>query len=212
MAGLSDAKRRVIERLKRVESATAPELANEFGLTHTALRQHLEVLESIGLVERTSGASTGRGRPPVFWRVTAEADDLFPDRHAELAVEVIRSIRDGLGDESLQQVLAARTDRQLEHYRRELPGQAAVAVRVRRLAQLRSVEGYLAEAVEDDRGVVLIEHHCPICEAAEACPGLCNSELELFRRALGDDVEVERTQHLLAGDSRCAYRITSVAS
>jgi predicted ArsR family transcriptional regulator len=29
----------------------------------------------------------------------------------------------------------------------------------------------------------------------------------LFRVVLGDDVVVERTQHLIAGDQRCAYRI-----
>jgi predicted ArsR family transcriptional regulator len=56
--------------------------------------------------------------------------------------------------------------------------------------------------------MVLVEHHCPICEAAGACPGLCRTELELFREALGDDVTVERTQHLLGGDTRCAYRVT----
>jgi predicted ArsR family transcriptional regulator len=38
---------------------------------------------------------------------------------------------------------------------------------------------------------------------------LCTSELELFRAALGDDVEVERTQHLMAGDVRCAYRVSA---
>jgi predicted ArsR family transcriptional regulator len=37
---------------------------------------------------------------------------------------------------------------------------------------------------------------------------LCKGELELFQAALGDDVRVTREQHLLAGDARCAYRIT----
>jgi predicted ArsR family transcriptional regulator len=61
---------------------------------------------------------------------------------------------------------------------------------------------------DDDGAVVLIEHHCPICTAASACQGLCRSELELFRDALGDDVDVQRTQHLMKGDVRCAYRVT----
>lgn len=42
---LSGAKRRIIERLKRADTSTAPELAAEFGLTDTAIRQHLEALE-----------------------------------------------------------------------------------------------------------------------------------------------------------------------
>jgi hypothetical protein len=37
---------------------------------------------------------------------------------------------------------------------------------------------------------------------------LCRTELELFQEALGDDVTVTRTQHVLSGDLRCAYRIS----
>ena len=62
---LSGAKRRIIERLKRADSATAPELAAEFGLTDTAIRQHLEALENAELVARVVAPSSGRGRPPV---------------------------------------------------------------------------------------------------------------------------------------------------
>jgi predicted ArsR family transcriptional regulator len=81
---------------------------------------------------------------------------------------------------------------------------------VNALARQRTAEGYIAEVVrEKDGSVVLLEHHCPICTAAQACQGLCRSELELFQAALGDDVKVERTQHRLAGDARCAYRVRS---
>jgi predicted ArsR family transcriptional regulator len=81
--------------------------------------------------------------------------------------------------------------------------------RVRALATRRTAEGYLAEVqTDDDGGVLLVEHHCPIADAARSCAGLCRTELDVFRRLLGDDVVVERTSHLLAGDQRCAYRIT----
>ena len=64
-------------------------------------------------------------------------------------------------------------------------------------------------AVEPDPegGFLFIENHCPICAAAAACSGLCRAELELFRRTLGPDVTVERTDHILAGARRCAYRV-----
>jgi predicted ArsR family transcriptional regulator len=213
MPPLTDAKRRIVERLKRLESATAPDLAEEFGLSDTAVRQHLEALAANGLVQRAPAPPpTGRGRPPVRWKLTPLAAELFPDRHADLTVELIGSIRQALGDEGLDRVLEARGRHQLDTYREFLPDPevTAVPVRVRRLADLRTAEGYLAEARDDgDGGVLLIEHHCPVCEAASACQGLCRSELELFRAALGDDVRVERVQHLLSGDQRCAYRITA---
>jgi predicted ArsR family transcriptional regulator len=228
MSELSDAKRRILERLKRLDSATAPELAELFDTTDTAIRQHLEALEQAGLVERFSAASTGRGRPPIHWRITDLADDLFPDRHGELTVELISAIREAMGEDGLRQVIAVRSAHQLDAYRQALAphtapglcapdgptasddGRVAVAVRLQQLAALRTAEGYLAEVVTDDDGHLLVEHHCPVRDAAGACEGLCSAELELFRNVLGADVSVERAQHVLRGDGRCAYRINEL--
>jgi hypothetical protein len=58
----------------------------------------------------------------------------------------------------------------------------------------------------------LVERHCPICVAATACTGLCRNELEVFQDVLGPEVRIERTEHIVAGASRCAYRVSSGAS
>ena len=79
---------------------------------------------------------------------------------------------------------------------------------------MRTGEGYLAEVVDapDGDGLLLIEHHCPICDAAKACTNLCSAELDLFRDVLGPDVEVIRTQHLSratsAAPTACGPRVT----
>ncbi len=214
MAELTDAKRRILDRLKRADTLTAPEVAADFELTDTAVRQHLEALEQAGLVERTSAPPQGRGRPPVHWKLTPLANDLFPDRHADLTVELIAAIRESVGDEGLDDIVARRSARQVTAYRKVLPDpeRTSVKVRVRRLAELRSAEGYLAEAVPDGQDMLLLEHHCPICDAASVCQGFCRAELDLFRQTLGDDVEVTRAQHLLSGDLRCAYRVSPRAT
>ncbi len=208
---LADTKRRILERLKRVDSAIASELAHEFGLTDTAIRQHLDSLEHNGLVERHHGTPEGRGRPPVLWQLTALAAELFPDRHADLTVELVESIKAALGDDALAAVVARRADRQLAQYRKTIPAGGDVAVRVRALAAQRTAEGYLAEVATDGDDLLLIEHHCPIHDAATACLGLCGAELELFQRTLGDSAVVRREQHVMAGDARCSYRISRPA-
>ena len=65
----------------------------------------------------------------------------------------------------------------------------------------------MAEVRRDGRDFLFIENHCPICAAATACQGFCATELDLFRSALGPGVTVERAEHILSGDRRCAYRI-----
>ena len=205
MEGLSSSKRRIVDALKR-RPMTGPELASMFDLTAEAIRQHLNRLAENGLVQAAPRTTRGAGRPPVEWSLTDLALDLFPDRHADLTVSLIESIRSAVGDEGLTAVIAQRTADQLKRYRRRLDrAQDEVAA----LVDLRSEEGYMAELIDSDDGdgQLLVEHHCPICEAATACQGLCQGELELFQDALGPSFTVTRDQHLLSGDERCIYRI-----
>ena len=159
------------------------------------------------MVTRSMAEPTGRGRPPVHWQLAPAAAEAFPDRHGELTVDLITSVRSTLGERALDRVIAARSDRQVAAYTQSLEGVSDLGQRVQRLADIRSEEGYLAEARADGDDLLLIEHHCPIREAAVACGGLCGAELDVFQRALGPGVTVTRTQHVLAGDRRCAYRV-----
>jgi predicted ArsR family transcriptional regulator len=208
---LGPTKRRIVERLKRAD-AKVSDLARALDMTEAGVRQHLDALEEHGLVVSRPGAPEGRGRPPTVWTLTDLAQDLFPDRHDDLTVELISAVRSALGDRGLQRVIDARADVQRAAYDRAVPKRGSLRSRAEALARVRTDEGYLAEVVDDPdgRGVLLVEHHCPICTAATSCPGLCGSELQLFREVLGDKVTVERTQHIIAGDRRCTYRIEPV--
>ncbi len=74
--------------------------------------------------------------------------------------------------------------------------------------QKGTAEGYMAEVVQEKPGrYLLIEHHCPICDAAKCCQGLCRAELDVFRKTLGRGVTIERIEHLLSEGDRCVYRI-----
>src|SRR5207302_8772983 len=112
-----------------------------------------------------------------------------------------------LGEEALDRLIAARATESVASYRSALKEAAHLGERVRRLAEARTREGYMAECQPTEGGYLLIENHCPICVAATACQGLCRAERDVFEQALGKDVSVERIEHIVAGDRRCAYRI-----
>ena len=145
----------------------------------------------------------------MLWSLTEKGDAVFPNRHGELTVGLLDAVKEVYGDDGLQQLVTARAVAQAAEYAKLMPGpDATVEARVEALAEQRSAEGYMAEVVREDAGsFLLIEHHCPICDAARCCVGLCTAELSVFRQALGDDVTVERTAHLLDGDHRCVYRV-----
>ena len=65
---LSDARRRLVDKLKRGGPATATELAAGLGLTPAAVRQHLSGLEDHGLGKATRRPTDGPGRPASAWQ------------------------------------------------------------------------------------------------------------------------------------------------
>lgn len=204
----TEPKRAVLGVLKRRGPCEAQEIAAELGVTAMAVRQHLYALEDEGLVSFAAAPKTGgRGRPSKLWRAETQADALFADAHAELSVELIGNIRSVFGERGLSKLIEKRTEQQTASYRAALATAQTLREKVKRLARLRSEAGYMAEAVADGAGFLLIENHCPISRAATACTGLCRQELEVFRAALGQEFVIERTDHILAGARRCAYTI-----
>lgn len=206
---ITDAKRKILDRLKVGGDATVGALAGELSLTSVAVRQHLLALEERGLVEQQTEKPDGRGRPAVIWSLSQLAQAIFPERHAELTVGLLDATRQAVGEDGLRKIIRARATAQAKSYRELVPQSASLKTRIEALARLRTGEGYMAEVRRDGKNTfLLIEHHCPICDAARCCQGLCGAELEVFQKALGPTVTVERTQHLLSGDQRCVYRIT----
>lgn len=202
------ARDRVLFQLKTRGEQTAAQLAKKLGITQMGVRQHLAALSVEALV-RYRDERRKVGRPARVWCLTEDAAERFPDSHAELTVDLIDAVRQTFGEEGLDKLVKARTRQQLHSYREGQPGaEAPLQKRVAALAQLRKREGYMAEWSRDGDGFLLIENHCPICAAASICQGLCREELQLFRRVLGPDVQVERSDHILSGARRCAYRIS----
>lgn len=215
----------ILELLKRNGPLAAQDMAARLGLTPMAVRQHLYDLADQKLVSRvaTAGPHAGAdaaangeaagaavGRPVRAWELTAAAQTFFPDGHAELAVELITSIRQTFGEAGLQRFVEQRSQDQIEAYRTALSSAAGLKEKLTALAEARTKEGYMAEVLPDeDGGYLFVENHCPICAAATACTGICSAELQVFQAALGTEVTVERREHLLTGARRCAYAVAS---
>lgn len=201
-------RRAIVKLLKTEGPIDSAQLAGRLGLTAMAVRQHLYALQRENLVEAEE-RPVPVGRPAKHWRLTREADRLFPEAYAELSVALIGALRDTFGAEGLERVLGSRCARQQADYVGRIPPAAPLEEKLRELARVRTEEGYMAEVRTDvDGSFLLVENHCPICAAAAACQGFCSTELDLFRSVLGPGVGVEREEHIVSGDRRCAYRVT----
>jgi len=197
---------RVLALIKRRGPQRATDVALALGITAEAARQQIVRLAGRELLAPRA-QQHGRGRPAQAWDLTDAGHARFPDRHAEVTVRLIDAVRTAFGEAALDGLIAQRETETQRAYAAALRGATSLAARVGRLAAARTREGYMAEFERAPDGFVLIENHCPICAAAAACQGFCRSELDVFRAVLGDDVTVERTDHILAGARRCAYLI-----
>ena len=199
---------RILFLIKTRGPQTAQNLADRLELTPVAVRQHLVQLHEGGLVDFDQEPQ-GVGRPARMWRLTEAGGQRFPEGYADLALEILDGVRASFGREGLDKLVAARTRSQTANYRSEMPKfETPLAKRIAALVRIRSREGYMAEWRKGRDGTfTLLENHCPICAAARVCQGLCGAEQKLFEELLGPNVEIERTEHILAGSRRCAYTI-----
>lgn len=211
-SGDSRTRRAIVKMLKSEGAMGAAQVAARLGLTPMAVRQHLYQLQRQKLVAADE-RPVPLGRPAKYWQLTREADRLFPDAYAEVSVALIEAVGDAFGEAGVKRVLESRLAKQRADYLRRIPRSLSLREKVRRLARIRAEEGYMAEVKPAENGaILLVENHCPICAAANACQGFCVTELDLFRAVLGPGVIVEREEHIVSGGRRCAYRITRLSA
>jgi predicted ArsR family transcriptional regulator len=196
--------------LKTRGPQTAQQLAQLLSLTSMGARRQLESWQEKGMVVYEDTADKV-GRPARRWMLTQAGHARFPDRHADLTVQLIDQVRGLFGEAGLERLIAAREAVSEQQYCQHLEGAGSMPERVAALVQARTAEGYMAEVeTRDDGSLLLIENHCPICAAARQCQNFCRSELDIFQRVLGPDCSVGRVEHLLNGARRCVYVIKAV--
>lgn len=193
--------------LKNEGEKTLKDLAEELGVTTEGARFQLLKLSNEGFV-KSEGRAKGRGRPQQFWSLTKKGHSKFPDSHSELTLRLINKIKENLGEDTLSQLISSTGQDNLKNYSKSISETDTLETKIKKLADLRAKEGYMAQFEKNENGdFLLVENHCPICAAATLCQGFCATELNTFQSVLGPNTKVERIDHILAGARRCAYLI-----
>ncbi|WP_343608374.1 metalloregulator ArsR/SmtB family transcription factor [Chryseobacterium oranimense] len=199
---------RILMFLKMRGEATSLLIAQELSITKEGARKHLLNLAEAGLI-RSVTKSEGVGRPSTYYALTEKGLSQFPDSHADVTVQILRSVKNLLGENALDLLINDREKNTYERYEKALAKTESLEQRLEVLVQIRTEEGYMAEWAKEGNDYFLIENHCPICAAAAECQGFCRAELSNFRNLIGKDYQVERVSHILSGCQRCVYKINA---
>ncbi|MHC6199897.1 helix-turn-helix transcriptional regulator [Elizabethkingia miricola] len=200
---------KILMLLKMRGEATALVIAEELAITKEGARKHLLNLSADGFIEATV-QSGGVGRPSVSYSLTEKGMARFPDSHADITVQLLKSVKSLLGENALNLLIGDREAIVYQKYNKALTGAETLDQKLKILSQKRSEEGYMAEWKKDDDTYYLTENHCPICAAATECQGFCRSELNNFRQLLGPEYSIERTEYILDSGKRCTYKIEKI--
>ncbi len=196
-------RRTILTALKRQGSMRTAEVADALGITVAAARQQLGRLSDDGLV-RHGPEVDGRGRPAHRWQLAPLAESLFPKRYGDLTTELLGYLG-GPASPAVADLFEQRRRRRVGAARPRLAGRSP-GDQVTELARILDEDGYLAEAVPDGDGWLIVEHNCAILTVAEGFRQACSSEVSFIRDVL-PWAKVERVSHRMDGAHRCAYRI-----
>jgi predicted ArsR family transcriptional regulator len=212
---VSEHQRSVLYALKRRGEATVDDLAESLHMTVSGARQHLAALTEQGFVvaepsaddELESGRSRGRGRPRLCYRLTPQAEGLFPKAYGELTNELLSYVEEEDGT-LVDRIFVRRRDQRIVNAQARLAAKKTMAAKVRELARILDEDGYLADAESlGDGRFRITEHNCAILSVATHYPNACASEIEFIRTVL-PEANVERVSHIVSGQHHCAYMIS----
>src|SRR5438093_9456046 len=141
-------RRTIVKLLKSEGPLDSARLAARLKVTPMAVRQHLYALQQEKLVSAEE-RPVPLGRPAKYWRLTREADRLFPDAYAELNVALIEAVGKTFGPDGMQRLLDTRLARQSAEYAARITSSAPLAKKLEQLARVRTDEGYMAEVKRD---------------------------------------------------------------
>ncbi|WP_316670806.1 winged helix-turn-helix transcriptional regulator [uncultured Propionibacterium sp.] len=205
--GEESTRHQVLHELFANGPATAAELAGRLGVTPTAVRRHLGILESGGQVveqERFVRGRRSRGRPAKEYVLTDRGRSSFYQDYDRLALQALGALVRAAGPEAVVAV-GERRYVEVEARYRQLRAGTPDADPVEALAIVLDEEGYAAHVSEAPGGHQLCQYHCPVARVAAEYPQLCEAETSMFARLLGS--QVQRIATIAHGDGVCTTNI-----
>lgn len=198
-------RRKILYTLKKSDGLTADQLAALLGITSMAVRKHLTALENDELIEATL-ERRAIGRPANLYRIAPLAEDFFPKHYDLVVTELLADLVQIDGAQKVNQLLERRAERTCEYLRERISHARTLGERVEALAEGMDELGYYAVCEQCDESTWIIkQYNCAINRVAACFPVACNYEAQMFRQLL--DADVERANHVLAGDHLCGYII-----
>ncbi len=191
----------ILDLLRRHESMTVTELAEELEVTATAVRQRLTRLMATQYIGRTATKS-GRGRPRHHYKLTEKGRRKSGSNFADLAAALWEEIRLVQDPEVRRGLIQRLSHRLSQMYVGRVTGDS-VRERMEQLGRLFEERQIPFNVGRQEDLPVLTVYACPYPELAGADRSICNLERQMFTQVLG--TELHQRECRLDGDTCCSF-------
>jgi predicted ArsR family transcriptional regulator len=199
--------RELLSAMRHGEALGVGELTESLGVTATAVRQRIERLLEMGLIEREKIVA-GRGRPTFRYQLTIEGHRRAGADPSDLADALWREVL-AIEDESLRERLvssvASRLGRQYALRVVSRTDENSIEQRMHRLSEIMSQQQIPIEVSQSGRLPVLDIGACPYPSLTDISDdrAMCRLEEQMISEALGQEVHLSSCR--LDGDSCCQF-------
>jgi len=196
---LGESKAKIINFLGEGER-TGKDLAEMLDINHTAVREHLEALERMGIV-RSRFVKKGVGRPRKIYCLTPFGVELLPKHYDLLLNALLKKLWEKGGDVLLGEMLSEVV--------KDLSGneeaQALIPVerRIEKVVGLLNSLGFMAKIEKEGDKLFVVRHNCIFNKTAKLYSDVLCSECDntLIKGPIGERVEL--ISCIGKGDSSC---------
>ncbi|HEV3156895.1 MAG TPA: helix-turn-helix domain-containing protein [Candidatus Baltobacteraceae bacterium] len=195
---------KIVEALRRRHTASALELAAEFGLSANAVRQHLVVLERDAFVAERP-VKRGRTKPTFEYSLTKAGEALFPQHYDRMLGAVLRQVRSSFGDDAVRSIFEGIGQRQGSLLRRKTE-HASDREKVEAVVEGLRESGVDVDLIEVNGALELREHNCPYANTVAEHPEVCSAIHSMMDEIL-PGVEVAQVESLATGGATCRFDI-----
>lgn len=195
----------VLDLLRRSAGLTVQELIDRLQVTATAVRQRLDRLVQVELIERRKVVA-GRGRPQFHYFLTTLGMRYASASYSGLALALWQEVME-LPSQAMRQRILRRVGRRMgSEMRGSLKTNASLVDRIQAVAGMLSLQRVPSAVGLEGELPVLQVHACPYPELAthDGARSLCELEQEMLSEAIGQPMHLDSCR--LDGHAMCQYR------
>lgn len=195
----------VLDLLRQQRGLTVQELIDQLEVTATAVRQRLDRLEHVGLIERRK-EGVGRGRPQFRYFLTQLGMRYASASYADLAMALWQEVMELPNPQLRGTILRSVARRMGEQLKQSIPVNATLTQRLEAMATAFGQRKVPADVNGDGVLPVLQVHACPYPEISqqEGSRQMCEMEQEMISEAIGQPVHLDCCR--LDGHNLCQFR------